>query len=300
MADRLEGMKKTPIVEFDPKERILEKARRYVDSLESFVEENDHAIPLLLKAIKYADRDLKLHIMLLLGSFAKEEVAWPLYGILSDSSESEEVRQDAAIQLSVIGPFLREPQPLIDQLLKDMESPDAEVRLHATFAVGWEGNSQAAIPLIERLYDGDSRVQQTAVNALCNLRDDRILNLLLERLEHGPYMQKKAILYNLWRFYSRQEEVTDVYLNYLKHEDPDLRFDALVLLGPVTEVEERIEVYRTCLKDGDGRIRKLALRRLDEAGSGRLQELKGEIEALLDDPDMEIKRVALQILKRVR
>ena len=153
-------MKKNQIIEFEPKERILEKAKKYVDSLEIFFEEGDHA----------------------------------------------------------------------------------DLRLHANFAVGQEGNFQAAIPLIERLYDSDIQVQQTAVNALCNLRDDRILNLLLERLEHGPLEQKRCILFNLWRFYSKQEEVTNIYLKYLEHEDPDLRFDALACLKPVTEAREHLEV----------------------------------------------------------
>ncbi|MBW1675974.1 MAG: HEAT repeat domain-containing protein [Deltaproteobacteria bacterium] len=47
--------------------------------------------------------------------------------------------------------------------------------MHAAFVLGWEGNARAAIPLIELLYDSDIRVQQTVVNALSNLRDDRIL-----------------------------------------------------------------------------------------------------------------------------
>jgi HEAT repeat protein len=291
-------MKKNHIIEFEPRERILEKARKHVDSLELFSQESDRAIPLLLKAIKYADKDLKSEIIILLGTFAKEEVAWPLYEILSDKSGNEEIRNHAAIQLSVIGPFLKNSQPFVDRLLKDMESPDAELRLHATFAVGWEGNFQAAIPLIERLYDSDIRVQQTAVNALCNLRDDRILNLLLERLEKGPLEQKRCILFNLWRFYSKQEEVTSIYLKYLEHEDPDLRFDALVCLRPVTEVREHLEVYRKCLKDKDHRIRELALKSLAEEGGGSLSELREEIEASINDSDMKVKREALKILKR--
>jgi HEAT repeat protein len=237
--------------------------------------------------------------MLLLGSFAKQEVAWPLYEMMSDKSEHEDVRHDASIQLSVIGPFLREPQPLIDRLLDDMASQEAEMRLHATFAVGWEGNSQAAIPLVERLYDTDSRVQQTAVNALCNLRDDRILDMLLERLEHGSWEQKRAILFNLWRFYSRQEEVVAVYLKYLEHEDPELRFDALVLLGQVSEVREPLPIYRKCLTDTDERIRELALKRVAREGSDYLVELKEEISALVESPKMEIKRTAIELLKQI-
>ena len=110
-------MKRNQIIEFEPRERILEKARKYVDSLELFSQGSDRAIPLLLKAIKYADKDLKSEIIILLGTFAKEEVAWPLYEILSDKSENEEIRNHAAIQLSVIGPFLKNSQPFVDRLL---------------------------------------------------------------------------------------------------------------------------------------------------------------------------------------
>lgn len=186
-------------------------------------------------------------------------------------------------------------------MLKEIESSDAERRLHATFAIGWEGNSQAAFSLIERLYDSDLRVQQAAVNALCNLRDDRILDLLLDRLEHGPLEQKRSILFNLWRFYSKREEVTEVYLRYLEHEDPELRFDALVCLRPIAEAREYLEVYRKCLKDKDGRIRELALKRLaEEAGESVLESLRAEIEALLNDPNMKVKKAALKILRKNR
>jgi len=289
------------VIEFEPKERILEKAKKYVESVDLFFEERDRAVPLLLKAMKLADRDLKHQIMFILGSFAKEKVVWPLYDIMTDPSEAEEVRHDAAIQLSVIGPLLKDPRLLTERLLKEIESADAERRLHATFAVGWEGNVPAAVPLIERLYDSDPRVQQTAVNALCNLRDDRILELLSDRLTHGPVEQKRAILFNLWRFYSKREGVTQIYLKYLEHEDADLRFDALVCLLPLVETQDFFDVYRKCLKDQDGRIRELALKRLaEEAGERVLQSLRAEIEPLLDDPDMKVKKAALEILRKTR
>jgi HEAT repeat protein len=292
-------MSKNRVIKFDSKERILKKTRSYLESVENFFNESDQAIPLLLKAMKLADRDLKREIMLLLGSFAKEAVVWPLFGLMTDGSESEEIRHDAAIQLSVIGPFLKNPQALADRLRDEIESSDAERRLHATFALGWQGNSQAAISLIERLYDSDDRVQQTAVNALCNLRDDRLLDLLLDRLNNGPVEQKRIILFNLWRFHFNREKVTSVYLKYLEHENPDLRFDALACLGPMTEVQDHIDVYRKCLRDKDSRICELALNRLsEEATESILDSLRGEIQDLLNDPDMKIKRAALNIQRK--
>ncbi len=292
-------MNKNNVINFETKERLFKKVDSYIESIELFLEEQDIAVPLLLKALKYADQELKHEIILLLGSWAKQEVAWPLYEILADPKENEDIRSSASIELSVVFSFLKEPQPLIDRLLEDLKSPDPELRIHAAFALGWEGNTQAAIPLIELLYDSDIRVQQTAVNALSNLRDDRIFSLMMERLEHGPLKQKRSILFNLWRFYSKQKEVISVYLKYLDHEDDELRFDALVLLASVTETKDYVSVYRRCLRDKDPRIRALALRELNEADREDLIEFKEDIENMLSEPDMEVKQAAINILKKL-
>lgn len=292
-------MTQNRVIKFDSKETILKKARSYVESVETLFDESDRAIPLLLKALKLADRHFKREIMLLLGSFAKDAVVWPLYDLMTDSSETEEIRHDAAIQLSVIGPFLNNPQALANRLQEEIESSDADRRLHATFAMGWRGNFQAAISLIERLYDSDDRVQQTAVNALCNLSDDRVLDLLLDRLANGPLPQKRIILFNLWRFHANEEKVAQVYLEYLEHEDPDLRFDALVCLQPLNR--KLIDTYRKCLDDKDCRIRELALKRLtEEAQVSALKSFRAEITSLLTDSDKNVKKAAMELLKKMR
>ena len=65
------------VIKFDPREKILEKAKKYLDDEEAFLEEREQAVPLLLKALEFGDETLKSEIIFLLGSFAKEEVAWP-------------------------------------------------------------------------------------------------------------------------------------------------------------------------------------------------------------------------------
>jgi HEAT repeat protein len=294
-------MKSNRVIAFDSKRRIIDRARKYVESVELFLDEEDHAVSLMVKALKHADRDLKREIMFVLGTFAKERVVWPLFDMMADPSEDEEVRYDAAIQLSVIGPLLKDPEPLVDRLLEEIQSSDVERRLHATFAIGWKGNVRAALALIERLYDGDSRVQETAVNALCNLRDDKILQLLLERLEHGPMKQKRIILFNLWRFSSKKNEVKEIYRKYLEHESAELRFNALVCLGPIGDVRQDVEVYRKCLKDNDERVRELALKRLaEEGGEAILRSLRAQIQSLLNDPSIKVKKAAVKALKANR
>lgn len=78
-----------------------------------------------------------------------------------------------------------------------------------------------------------------------------------------------------------------------------MRFDALACFGLLVEVRDHLEVYRKLLKDADPRIRGLAIKKIAEgAANASTQSFPAEIEALLEDPDMEVKRAALQILAK--
>lgn len=290
---------KNKIIPFQPQKRLLEKSRCYIDDLELFLNERDIAVPILLKSLRHADRQLKHRIILLLGGFAKQEIAWPLYNLMNDSAEDESVRHDASVQLSVTMPFLKRPQALTDRLMQDLRSKDPGLRANAAFALGWKGNTQAAIPLIELLYDPESQVQQAAVNALANLQDDRIFGLLLERFEHADLEQRRSILYNLWRFGARRAEAAKVYLRCIDRKQDELRFDALVLLGLVSRAQDHLAVYRKCMSDTDPRIRELAFRELAALAPLELERFRNEIKAGLTDPEMVVKRAAIAIMKKM-
>lgn len=292
-------MAKNKLIHFEPQEKLVEKAREYIEDVQLFLEQRERAVPVLLRALKIADRRFKRRIILLLGGFAKPEIVGPLYEMMKNQAEDEAVRHDAAVQLAVTLPFLDDCGSLIDTLLEDLKSEDPELRANAAFALGWEGNTRAAIPLIELLYDPDVQVQQSAVNALSNLRDDRILKLLLERLEHGPHEQKRSILYNLWRFHSKREAVIGVYRTYLENNDDELRFDAMILLGSMIEPAEFLDLYRKCLQDRDARIREQALSDLEELDLDRLTSLEGEIRPLLKDVEPKVRQAAIKLLKKI-
>jgi HEAT repeat protein len=87
------------VIDFESKERLFEKVESYIESIELFLEEQDKAVPLLLKAFKYADQELKHEIILLLGNWAKQEVAWPLYEILADPEENKDIRNSATTDI---------------------------------------------------------------------------------------------------------------------------------------------------------------------------------------------------------
>jgi len=281
------------IVPFDAQERLLTQAKKYISDPGLIIAEKDRAIPLLLRALKLGKLKLRRKIILLLGSFAKEDVYWPLYEIMCDPEEPDELRDQAALHLSVIGPFLDDPHALIKKLITDLKNPDTDVKVRAILALGWEGNMGAALSLIECLYDLAEEIQEIAVSALCNLKDSRVIGLLFDRMQHCSLDQKRAILFNLWRFKDKQKEVAEIYSKELECGEPSLKLDVLILLGQLDNDMSHVELYRSFLKDPNSKIRALALERL---GAMRSIELE-HVLPFLDDPAMEVKRTAIGIVQ---
>ncbi|MDD3993261.1 MAG: HEAT repeat domain-containing protein [Desulfobacteraceae bacterium] len=293
-------MAKDNLIRFDSQARLREKALAYLEDVDAFLSDIDRAVPLLLQVLKGStDDDVKQQIILLLGGFAKRQVAFPLLELMCDAGQSEELRHHAAIQLSVTASFLEAPDALVDSLIGQLNHPDPQHRANATFALGWEGNHRAAVALVEKLFDPSTEVQQAAVNALANLRDDRILDLLLDRLGHGSVDQQRAILFNLWRFYSRREQVLSVYRDYLNHPDPALRLDALILMSTVSETADEVPFYIQRLKDNQERIRELALERLEDLAAEDLAAVADHIRPLLSDSSGKVRQAAVRLLARV-
>ena len=282
------------IIPFDSRQRFLEQARFYVEDPGKMLAERDKAVPILLRALKAADLEFRRKIILLLGSFAKEHACQPLYDIMKDASEPDELRDQAAIHLCVLAPFLEDSQALVIRLLNDLKKSDIDIRVRAIMALGWEGNLPAALPLIECLYDSSEEVQEVAVSALCNLKDSHIMALLEDRMRHGSLDQKRAILFNLWRFRDREAEVAAIYRRELEDGDSSLRLDVLIVLGQITAQKENTPIYRQFLKDPNSRVRALAIERLGELNALDQEEAL----AFLDDIDMEVKRAALDIIQR--
>ncbi|MFO8239665.1 MAG: hypothetical protein R6T90_01560 [Dissulfuribacterales bacterium] len=284
------------IIPFDSQERLLIQARKYISDPELIIVEKDRAIPLLLRALKCGELKIRREIILLLGSFAKDDVYWPLYEIMCDPEEPDELRDQAALHLSVIGPFLDDPHALIKKLIGDLKNPNTDIKVRAILALGWEGNMGAALSLIECLYDLCEEIQEVAVSALCNLKDSRVIGLLFDRMKHCSPDQKRAILFNLWRFKDKQKEITEIYRKELEQGEPSLKLDILILLGQLNNDMSHEEVYRSFLKDPNPKIRALALERLGAMKSIELEHVL----PFLDDPAMEVKRTAISIVQNYK
>ena len=242
------------IISFDSRERLLAKTRGYLSAMDQMIRDGDRSVQLLLRAFAVADEALKIKIVIMLGTCAYSRVAWSLLDIMHDPCHSDSIRQAAAIQISVIGPRIEDKEALAEKLLCDLDNDAPFLRAMAAFALGWEGNRQAAPVLIDCLCDEDIDVQQAAVNALSNMHDENIFALLALRLQKSAKEQQRSIIYNLGHFPSHQHEATQLCRAFLHHNDPDLRYDALVVLHSLAASLQDLDLYARCLDDSDARI----------------------------------------------
>jgi HEAT repeat protein len=287
------------IIRFDADQRLLSKVRAYLTALDELICDGNDAVNLLLKAFRVADEDLKVKIVIMLGTVARPQVAWSLLDIMCDPDQCENVRQAAAIQISVMGSALKDSGALVEQLRANLQAEEPFLRANAAMALGWEGNIQAAPDLIDCLSDVDVDVQQAAVNALSNLHDDSLFTKLAHRLQKGGKEQQRSILYNLSHFPSRYGEAVRICRTFIHHNDPDLRYDALVVLHIISDPNRESAINAHCLEDGDVRIRELALTNLRGAEHTRLKKIMPRVRRLVNDPHARVRQAATRLVHRV-
>lgn len=284
------------IIQFDARERLLTKVRCYIYQVDKLIIDGDGAIDVLMRAYPLAEDDLRIKIVLLLGTLATPAVVDPLIAIMGDEAESEAIRQAAAIQLSVVGGVLDDNDALVEQLLVMLQAGPSFNRANAAFALGWNGNLQAAPYLIDCLFDTEIDVQQAAVNALSNLQDDRLFTVLADRLQKSSKEQQRSILYSLGQFASRNDEIIQICRSYLLNGDDDLRYDALVVLNSVADPNENVAIYEQCLNDADARIRERALMSLVVVEHHHLSALESTLRSMLQDTSAAVRRAAVRLV----
>jgi HEAT repeat protein len=219
--------------------------------------------------------------------------------IMRDPSQSESVRQAAAIQISVMGAALEHNSELAGQLLLDLQAETPFERANAAMALGWEGNIQVAPDLIDCLSDEDIEVQQAAVNALSNLHDDSLFAKLAQHLQKGGKEQQRSILYNLSHFPSRYGEAVQICRSFVHHNDPDLRYDALVVLHILSDANRESAINDHCLEDSDARIREMALTHLLSADRSLLESMMPKVRRLVNDPQARVRQAATRLVHQM-
>jgi HEAT repeat protein len=292
--------RKDNIVVFPDRDWALSRVGAMLDRAAKLPEINDRAVLLMRRAFNLAPSDMKMRMLLLLGSSRRPSAADTLYAIMIAADHSDEVRRFAAVQLCALGPGLEIQPILVARLVEELNSPRPKRRANAAIALGWEGHLDCVLDLLEVLYDPDAEVQEAAVEALTNLGDPRIVAPFIERLQTAPVAQQKVILYNIERFAAADERVAGTYRNYLSHPNPELRLDALSLLGRISSISEHLEAYAGCLTDCDPAVRALALDQLYHQAPETIAALMPQMKALTTDPYEKIRKRARTLLAAIR
>jgi len=258
--------------------------------------EGERAVPYLLTGLRDGDPDLQRACVIALTLLHKEAALEPFYQLMADPAQDADLRDQMAVSLSAIGGRRGFPEWLMECLITDLESPDPTLRGLAAIALGWEGNTEAIVPLLPRLFDPDTQVRSQAAVALSEIKDPRTLELLLDRSEHSAGEERIGLMLSLHYFHD--ERAFQAVLAQLDYPDAELRFYALAYLS--TFFADRPEISEGCLRllnDPDPRIRQLAAK---ELGCRRVVSAEEPLRAMLEEADMETRRVALVALQQIR
>jgi HEAT repeat protein len=284
------------IYHFESKAERLKRAHALANDLELLLTEGERALSYLLTGLREGDPDLQRACVIALTLWHKEAALEPFYQLMADPAQDADLRDQMAVSLSAIGRRRGFPEWLMERLIAGLESPDATLRGLAAVTLGWEGNTEAIVPLLPRLFDPDAQVRSQAAVALSEIQDPRTLELLLDRLEHGAGEERIGIMLSLHYFHD--ERAFQAGLAQLDYPDAEVRFYALGYL--CTFFSDRPEINANCLRllnDPDSRIRQLAAK---ELGCRRVASAEEPLRAMLEEADMETRRVALVALQQIR
>lgn len=291
-------MKKGILLPLDRSGRLLKKACDYLTDLERFLSDTTGAVKVLLDSLPCADTELILKIIPLLGCTGKDMVLEPLYSLMTEQSNDEQVRRSAAVHLGLAASMSEDPSVLKEKLIDNLDHPEAVVRSGSALALGWEGNWPAVEPLVAHLSDPDRDVQAAVVAALSSVGDGRVFDILIARLEHGTVEQQRSILLNLWRFAERVSHVEDAYVGCMKTIPPELIVDALSGIAIIPLSGTVLGVYRQFLADGDPRIRRQVLENLYTEDPADYDPLKKILHGLLVDKDPRVRQAAIRLFAK--
>ncbi len=277
--------------------RIKKRILSYMADPSLIARDGQKAHSIIIKGLKNAPVDERKRFFLVLSALAQDELSWIMLSIIQDNEADEELKDMAAMHLSVIGSFVSNQSLLIKRLNEIAYSDNKDAAERAILALGWEGNILGVPILIDFLHHHDPDLQTMAVISMCNLNDIRLFGILKDRLYAADLDQKRAILYNLWRFKGKEEEALTIYLEMLVDGDPVLRYDIIKALTELKidsprHIDIINKVMRTFLADPDADVRLCAVKGLLKRG----EMTRDDALFVINDPSMEVKRIALSYL----
>lgn len=179
------------------------------------------------------------------------------------------------------------PKDEIDIQIDLLKDPDWVVRREAAITLGEMGDERCAEPLCRALYDGDWQVREVAIDALGQIGSPSVEKLI--KLLRDWDVRKYAII-ALGKI--RDERVLDPLMQQLRNEEfKEYATSALVEVGQPA-VPRLIEA----LKDKDDNVRKQAVVAL---GRIKLPEAVDSLIAMLSDKDWYTRLTAAAALEAI-
>lgn len=220
--------------------------------------------------VKKGERRLSLkRFATMLNMLPPEAVSLDALSVAVNSDEFF-VRFNAAKMLSRRGD--RDSRLIIEDTLKKGEAPSRASVARHLYGFSWF----AAEPLIRMaLKDTDYRVRESAIYALCDLREYNAYQLMIEVLKNEDDSVREAAA---WGLRDCQDSAAVPVLEVvLKAKDPDVRIKALEALG-ANDTPEAMPVVRNAMNDPEPDVKYAAvLSLLELSGESWLQELSGII-----------------------
>jgi HEAT repeat protein len=271
----------------------------------------DAAGPLIF-ALQDKEADVRAAAAKALGGFHDTRALEPLMNLLQDSAAP--VRAAAAETLGHLGDPLA-----VNRLVGLLRDPDSETRSAAARSLdrlGWNpstdshraiqllamGHMQQLVklgadsvpPLLEQLRNGEPNKQFSAVKALSQINDPRVLPAMVEALGKTSVAVRIAALGTLERFadpntYPKIEKL-------LRDTDPNVRgaaIEASLRCGGVRAVPGLVG----CLGDKSWEVRRAAASALGSLGErSAVEGLCG----LINDPDRDVRETAINALGQLK
>lgn len=199
-------------------------------------------------------------------------------------------------------------------LLKD---PDWVVRREAAITLGEMGDERCAEPLCRALYDGDWQVREVAIDALGQIgspaveklikllrdwdvrkyaiialgkiRDERVLDPLMQQLRNEEFKE-----YATNALVEVGQPAVPRLIEALKDKDDNVRKQAVLALGRIKQ-PEAVDSLIGMLADKDWYTRLTAAAALEAIGDERGRDA---IKPLMKDPDMVVRMRVERILAK--
>lgn len=251
------------------------------------------------------------------GESADENLTDRLAEELAVPSESSEAGQELTEPMQEVALEEEQVKDEIDIQIDLLKDPDWVVRREAAITLGEMGDERCVEPLAAALRDGDWQVREVAIDglgqigspavdvllkllrdwdvrksailALGKIRDERVLEPLMQQLRNDEFMEDATdALVNLG------EPSVPGLIKALKDKEELVRKQAVIALGRIKSLEA-IDPLIEMLQNKDWFTRLTAAAALEAIGHERGREA---IKPLLKDSDMVVKMRVERILAK--